>query len=98
MKQLSTPENCLNSVNQLIAKYQDGLSCPTKSDTHMRRSKVQLFLNRICLTINEFAVQSGLSPKSVERLIKRKELQVRRVGRRVLIPMSAIEAWLNEKE
>jgi len=36
--------------------------------------------------IAELQVQSGISPKSVERLIKRGELQIKRVGRRVLIP------------
>lgn len=54
--------------------------------------------NRISITITEFAARSGLSAKSVERMIKREEIQAKRVGRRVLIPMSAIEAWLNSKE
>lgn len=56
------------------------------------------FENRITLSITEFAARTGLSPKSVERMIKRDELVSKKVGRRVLIPTSAIETWLSKKE
>lgn len=59
---------------------------------------LQLFGNRISLSITEFAAQTGLSPKTVERMIKRREIRALRTGRRVLIPMSAVEAWLNQKD
>jgi len=56
----------------------------------------QFFENRICLTISETAFALGLSPKSVERLVKRGELRSKRAGRRILISRSDIEAWLNQ--
>jgi len=62
----------------------------TPSATHA------IFENRICFTISEVAHALGLSAKSVERLIKRGELRVKRAGRRVLVPRSDIEAWLNQ--
>jgi excisionase family DNA binding protein len=54
--------------------------------------------NRISFSVTEFAAHTGLSPKSVERMIKRGEIQAKRVGRRVLIPTKAIEAWLHQSE
>ncbi len=55
-----------------------------------------LFENRISFSIVEFAARTGLSTKTVERMIKRGEIRAVRTGRRLLIPTSAIEAWLNQ--
>ena len=57
-----------------------------------------VFENRLSFTISEVAYSLGVSQKSVERLVKRGEIKSKRVGRRVLIPRSDIEAWLNQKE
>lgn len=82
---------------ELIEKRRSEVSSHRSPDD--QHSEVRSFFeNRICLTINEFAVGVGLSPKSVERLIKRGEIRSKRVGRRVLIPAAAIEAWLTQKE
>jgi excisionase family DNA binding protein len=56
------------------------------------------FENRIVLSLSEVASSLGLSPKSIERMIKRGELKSKRVGRRVLIPKSEVETWLTRKE
>jgi excisionase family DNA binding protein len=44
------------------------------------------------MTKQEAAEMLGVSLRTVDRLIALKELQVRRLGRRVLVPRSALEA------
>lgn len=47
------------------------------------------------LSISEFCERMGLGRTTVQALIKRGELPVKRVGRRTLIPLEAAAAWLN---
>jgi len=54
--------------------------------------------NRVAVSVTETAVLLGVSVRTVERMIQRKELRVRRLGRRVLIPRQELGAWLNQKE
>jgi len=54
--------------------------------------------NRLAYSVTETAVLLGLSVRTVERLIGRKEIRVRRIGRRVLVPIQELGAWLNPKE
>lgn len=61
-----------------------------------RRSS--FFDNRIALTVPEAAMALGLSTRTFERLLRNKEIPSKKVGRRVLIPTAAIEAWLTRKE
>ena len=82
----------------LIEKHREAAGQTDGSQSQPEKHCEKFFDNRISITITEFAARSGLSTKSVERMIKREEIQAKRVGRRVLIPMSAIEAWLNSKE
>jgi excisionase family DNA binding protein len=47
------------------------------------------------LTKHEAAQMLGVSVRTIDRLIALKELQVRRLGRRVLIPRTALESLLH---
>ena len=49
----------------------------------------------IALTKHEAAQMLGVSVRTIDRLIALKELQVRRLGRRVLIPRTALESLLH---
>jgi len=50
----------------------------------------------IALSKQEAAHMLGVSLRTIDRLIALKELQVRRLGRRVLIPRTALERFLHE--
>lgn len=48
----------------------------------------------IVLSKQEAAQMLGVSIRTIERLIALKELQVRRLGRRVLIPWTVLDGFL----
>ena len=50
----------------------------------------------IAITKQEAAQMLGVSLRTIDRLIALKELQVRRLGRRVLIPRTALESLMNK--
>lgn len=83
-----------NSLEDLTLSFQnmvlDETAAPARS-----ASVTKFFENRIALSITEAAVLLGLSAKKVERLCKSGEIKSKSAGRRVLIPVAAIEAWLN---
>jgi excisionase family DNA binding protein len=49
----------------------------------------------IAMTKQEAAQMLGVSLRTIDRLIALKELQVRRLGRRVLIPRAALESLMH---
>lgn len=49
---------------------------------------------QIALSKQEAAKMLSVSPRTIDRLIALKELQVRRLGRRVLIPRISLENFL----
>jgi len=49
----------------------------------------------ISFSVKVAAEQSGLSERSIHAAIKRGDLRVMRVGRRVLVTPSALEDYLN---
>lgn len=49
---------------------------------------------QIAVNKQEAAQMLGVSLRTIERLIALKELQVRRLGRRVLIPRTSLENFL----
>ena len=51
---------------------------------------------KLALSISEAAEALALSARTVEELVKRGELPVKRVGRRVLLPVTALQVWLDE--
>jgi excisionase family DNA binding protein len=51
----------------------------------------------IRISIKKSAAESGLSERTLHAAIKREELKVTRVGRRVLIAPSDLEDYLNGK-
>jgi excisionase family DNA binding protein len=57
-----------------------------------------IFENRVAFSVSDAAFLLGLSNRTVERMVQRGELRVRRVGRRTLIPKDELGAWLNRKE
>ena len=50
--------------------------------------------DRICLSVAETAQRLGLCQPTIWAEIARGRLRVARVGRRVLVQMSSIRAWL----
>ncbi len=82
-------------VAELLEKHRSQIE--VHSEAPPRSTPSWLFENRISLSIAEFAGRTGVSPKTVERMIKRGEIHALRTGRRVLIPTSSIETWLNQK-
>ncbi len=52
-------------------------------------------LNHATLTAHEVADLLGVNPKTVYEAASRGEIPSRRLGRRVLFPRVAIEAWLS---
>lgn len=84
-------DTLLNRHRSRLAQHQVGTERKTNS-------ALSLFENRISMSVSEFAVHIGVSIRTAERMLKRGDIHHKRVGRRVLIPMSAIEAWLNRKD
>ena len=52
---------------------------------------------KLSLTISEAAESLGLSVRTIEQLVRMGQLPVVRVGRRVLIPVKALSAWLDQQ-
>jgi excisionase family DNA binding protein len=50
----------------------------------------------IAVSKHDAAQMLGVSLRTIDRLIALKELQVRRLGRRVLIPRIALESFLHK--
>ena len=52
------------------------------------------FDDRLCLSVAETAAVIGVSKPTVWDEIKKGRLRVAKVGRRTLVPVDAIQAWL----
>jgi excisionase family DNA binding protein len=50
--------------------------------------------SRLAVGMAEAALRLGLSARTIANLIKRKELSSRKVGRRRIIPIAALEAFV----
>ena len=61
-------------------------------------NEIVFFENRLTFSVLEAALLLGISPRTVERMIRRKELRTKKIGRRTLIPKTELGAWLNRKE
>lgn len=57
-------------------------------------SAVEERLGAVALSKQEAAHMLGVSLRTIDRLIALKELPVRRLGRRVLIPRTSLESFL----
>lgn len=53
-------------------------------------------LRRIAFSVKEVAQQTGLSQPFVRLEIRRGNLRASKVGRRVVVLVAAMDAWLNE--
>jgi len=87
-----------SSLKQLVDKHMASVEVCSTREIESAGASDLLFENRMALSVAEVAVALGLSTRTIERLVKRGELRVRRVGRRVLIPREELGAWLNRKE
>jgi excisionase family DNA binding protein len=52
--------------------------------------------SKLAVGMAEAALRLGLSARTIANLIKRNELPSRKVGRRRIIPIAALEAFLRE--
>jgi len=50
--------------------------------------------NRIAVSVREAAAMLSISPRSVQNYIRAKTLPARKIGRRTVIPVRALEAFL----
>lgn len=85
-------------VANLVELHRQTLSTSIEGSSARKAEVHPLFEIRIALSVAETAMSIGVSQKSVERMIKRGELEVKRVGRRVVIARTVIEAWLTRKD
>lgn len=53
---------------------------------------------RQTLTIEEAARRLGIGRSLAYEMARRGEIPARRLGRRFLVPVAALEAWLSERE
>ncbi len=87
------------SVNTeaIICRYRESLEKEASAD--LKVTEVNHFNGRkFVFTVSEVAVILRVSVRTIDRMLKRGEIQYKKSGRRVLIPVSAVEAWLNEKD
>jgi len=54
--------------------------------------------NRLAVSISEAAAILGISPRSVQKYIASKLLPARKLGRRTVIPVCALEAFLRKDQ
>ena len=52
---------------------------------------------KLALALREAGDALGLSPRTVEELGRMGKLRVARVGRRVLLPVAALQTWLADQ-
>lgn len=95
---MSALKNATNTELILIEKHKQNASRIAAEEVRRNRGASQLFENRVAYSVSEVAFMTGLSVRTVERVVRRGELGARRVGRRLLIPMTELEAWLNRKD
>jgi excisionase family DNA binding protein len=49
---------------------------------------------RLAVSVREAAAMLGISPRSIQNYVSSKRLPARKIGRRTLIPVRALEAFL----
>jgi excisionase family DNA binding protein len=67
----------------------------TLQGQEMRGTNVQRDESLLAVGITEAARRLGLSPRTVATLIAQRELPSRKVGRRRIIPVAALEAFVD---
>jgi excisionase family DNA binding protein len=67
-------------------------NCST--DDHSRHAEP---VPRLALTMAEAGQSLGISPRTVEELVRTRLLRVVRVGRRVVVPVESLRAFLTEQ-
>ena len=98
--------NRVGSSSYLGNRHQNGFECDGELDCRVGWLKgrggmasetlaIGEVRQQIAMTKQEAAHMLGVSLRTIDRLIALKELQVRRLGRRVLIPRSALESLLH---
>lgn len=80
----------------LIEKYRSTVEIQPK-DKQKKSIIPPDLLQKKCFSSSDLAHWLGISIRSVERMLKRGEIRYKKVGRRVVIPVSAVEAWLNDE-
>jgi excisionase family DNA binding protein len=54
--------------------------------------------DRLAVSIREAAAMLGISPRSVQKYVAANLLPARKIGRRTVIPFSALEAFLQNDQ
>ena len=92
-----TQHRKLNAETEaLISRYRQTI--PAIIPGNEKPDSVPISENRFTLSIDETAARLGISSKQVSRLIRGGELDQKKAGRRVLIPVASIETWLKRKD
>lgn len=88
----------MDKVEKLIQQHKKMLLQADPNHESMRLPASNIFGNKLALSPSELAQHLGISSRTVDRMLKRGEIQYKKIGRRVVIPVNAIETWLNKKD
>lgn|GEM_PF-371014 len=60
--------------------------------------RMRTHLDRLAVSIREAALLLGISPRSVQKYLSAKVLPARKIGRRTVIPISDLEAFIRKDQ
>lgn len=95
-----SPKRSATRLDDLISKYRDSIDPVVFPPAYGEGGSLvrSVFDNRICLNVAEAAIWLGVSPRTIERLLKRGDILGKKTGRRTLVIKASVEAWLQRKE
>ena len=88
----------MDKREKLIQQHKKMLLQADPAYNSMRLPLSNIFGSKLTLSPLEFSLHLSVSLRTVERMLKRGDIQYKKVGRRVVIPVNAIETWLNQKD
>jgi excisionase family DNA binding protein len=79
-----------------LARHNLALDPPAREPTGLPSQRI--FPGRLGISPEEFSRATGLSRTSTYLALQRGEIPIKRIGRRLIIPLSALDAWLSEQD
>ena len=73
-------------------------SQPQNSADEVVPYSLHLFPDRLGISPEEFGRATGLGRTSTYLAIQRGEIPIKRIGRRLIIPLSALDAWFSQQD
>lgn len=88
----------MKKTDEIVLRHKNMLLQKTTMRDTKNNTVSSLFSGKLAMSATELALVLGVSPRTVERMLKRGEIQYKKIGRRVVIPIDAVETWLNQKD